>query len=88
MADADKPVRAGGREVTPVLFDPDSGAAPVPSPCVNVCELDAARLGCIGCLRLLGEITGWGRMTDDEKRAVWRQVLVRRSYAPQQGKAP
>ena len=88
MASADDALRPERRAVAPVAFDPDRDAGPVPSPCVNVCELDAARLGCIGCLRLLGEITGWGRMTDDEKRAVWRQVLVRRSYAPQQGKAP
>ena len=76
MASADDAVR------------PERPAVPVPSPCVNVCELDAARQGCIGCFRLLGEISGWRAMGDGEKRAIWRQVLARRNQAMPQAEGP
>ena len=81
MASADDAVRPERPAVTQLAFDPDRDADPVPSPCVNVCELDAARQGCIGCFRLLGEISGWRAMGDGEKRAIWRQVLARRNQA-------
>ena len=88
MASADDALRPERRAVAPVAFDPDRDAGPVPSPCVNVCELDAARQGCIGCFRLLGEISGWRAMGEDEKRAIWRQVLARRSQAMPQAERP
>ncbi len=88
MASADDAVRPERRAVAPVAFDPDRDAGPVPSPCVNVCELDAARQGCIGCFRLLGEISGWRAMGDGEKRAIWRQVLARRNQAMPQAEGP
>ena len=88
MASADDAVRPERRAVAPVAFDPDRDAGPVPSPCVNVCELDAARQGCIGCFRLLGEISGWRAMGEDEKRAIWRQVLARRNQAMPQAEGP
>ncbi|WP_448255081.1 DUF1289 domain-containing protein [Ottowia oryzae] len=88
MASADDALRPERRAVAPVAFDPDRDADPVPSPCVNVCELDAARQGCIGCFRLLGEISGWRAMGDGEKRAIWRQVLARRNQAMPQAEGP
>ncbi len=88
MASADDALRPERRAVAPVAFDPDRDAGPVPSPCVNVCELDAARQGCIGCFRLLGEISGWRAMGDGEKRAIWRQVLARRNQATHQAERP
>lgn len=88
MASADDALRPERRAVAPVAFDPDRDAGPVPSPCVNVCELDAARQGCVGCFRLLGEISGWRAMGEDEKRAIWRQVLMRRSQAMPQAERP
>lgn len=42
---------------------------PVRSPCVSICALDEADI-CIGCQRSVSEITGWGRMNNDERRAV------------------
>lgn len=42
---------------------------PVRSPCVSVCALDEQDV-CIGCQRTAAEITGWGRMSNDERRAV------------------
>lgn len=42
---------------------------PVKSPCVSICALDDQDI-CIGCQRTADEITRWGRMTNDERRAV------------------
>ena len=42
---------------------------PVASPCVNICALDEADI-CTGCQRTVEEITRWGRMSNDERRAV------------------
>ena len=52
--------------------------APVPSPCVNVCRMDAATGWCEGCLRTLPEIAAWGGLGDDDKRAVWALLPARR----------
>jgi predicted Fe-S protein YdhL (DUF1289 family) len=42
---------------------------PVRSPCVSICALDDADI-CVGCQRTVDEITGWSRMSNDERRAV------------------
>lgn len=44
---------------------------PLASPCVSICALDDADI-CIGCQRSAAEITRWGRMDNDERRAVLR----------------
>ena len=41
----------------------------VRSPCIAVCSLDERDM-CIGCQRTGDEITRWGRMSDEERRAV------------------
>jgi prolyl-tRNA editing enzyme YbaK/EbsC (Cys-tRNA(Pro) deacylase)/predicted Fe-S protein YdhL (DUF1289 family) len=51
---------------------------PVPSPCINVCRMDAATGWCEGCLRTLPEIAAWGGLPDEDKRAVWRALPARR----------
>ncbi len=53
--------------------------AAVPSPCTDVCRIDAASGWCDGCMRTLDEIATWGSLDDDDKRAVWRQLPVRRA---------
>jgi len=61
-----------------------TGASPstgVPSPCINVCRMDAATGWCEGCLRTIDEIAAWGTMGDDEKRAVWHRIELRRVRA-------
>ncbi len=50
---------------------------PVPSPCVSVCRMAAASGLCEGCFRTIGEIAGWSRMTEDDKRAVWSRIEPR-----------
>ncbi|MDP9046300.1 MAG: DUF1289 domain-containing protein [Pseudomonadota bacterium] len=58
---------------------PDDAAlgAAVPSPCTNVCSLDARSGWCLGCRRSLDEIAAWSRLTDAEKRAVWDALPTR-----------
>jgi hypothetical protein len=52
---------------------------PVPSPCINVCRLDAQRRWCTGCWRSLDEIAAWARMDDARKWAVVQQLPLRRA---------
>ena len=51
------------------------------SPCISVCRIDQRRGLCEGCLRTLDEIAGWGRYSDQEKRAVLARLAVRRAGA-------
>jgi predicted Fe-S protein YdhL (DUF1289 family) len=52
-------------------------SADVPSPCVSVCRMDMNTGYCEGCRRTLDEIAAWGRMPDDDKRAVWVEIANR-----------
>jgi predicted Fe-S protein YdhL (DUF1289 family) len=51
----------------------------VPSPCINVCQMDAASGLCLGCLRTLDEIACWGTLDDADKLAVWDELDRRRA---------
>jgi len=51
--------------------------SPVPSPCINVCEMEPDTGLCRGCMRTLAEIAAWGRANDDYKRAVWAEIRRR-----------
>jgi len=50
----------------------------VPSPCTDVCRIDAQSGWCEGCLRTLDEIAAWGSLDDDARRAVWQRLPLRR----------
>ena len=50
----------------------------VTSPCVDVCEIDAASGWCAGCMRTLDEIAAWGSLDALARRAVWKQLPARR----------
>jgi predicted Fe-S protein YdhL (DUF1289 family) len=65
---------ASGREPEPPL-------EPVPSPCINVCRMDAATGWCEGCQRTLDEIAAWSSLGAADKRAVWQQLASRREVA-------
>jgi predicted Fe-S protein YdhL (DUF1289 family) len=54
---------------------PDAPAPP--SPCINVCVLEADGL-CRGCLRTLDEIARWMSMTPSEQRQVIEALAERR----------
>jgi predicted Fe-S protein YdhL (DUF1289 family) len=53
------------------------GGGPVPSPCINVCQLDPATGFCLGCRRTIEEIAAWSRLDDRAKREVWAQLAQR-----------
>lgn len=50
---------------------------PVPTPCINICEMDQASGLCRGCLRTIDEIVSWGQASDEAKRAVWLRIRAR-----------
>lgn len=50
----------------------------VPSPCVNVCRMNAATGYCEGCLRTLDEIACWSGYTAEDKLAVLAKLAARR----------
>jgi len=57
-------------------------APPVPSPCINVCRMNAGTGWCEGCLRTIDEIAVWSRLSDAHKRVVWQQLEQRKSLQP------
>lgn len=65
----------------------DRAASPleVPSPCVDVCAMDAAGRFCHGCQRTIEEITAWSTLDDDGKRAIWALIDQRRQALAAKG---
>ena len=57
----------------------------VPSPCMSICQMKLSLGRCVGCYRTLDEVAAWADMPDDDKRAVWLQLLER--ARPDLGKA-
>ena len=53
-------------------------SSPVPSPCVNVCRMNAHTGWCEGCRRTIDEIAAWSTLPDPAKRAVWKLLPQRR----------
>ncbi|MFA5970223.1 MAG: DUF1289 domain-containing protein [Sphingomonas sp.] len=49
------------------------------SPCVNVCQLDAARAQCTGCGRTTDEIARWTCGTPEWRRAIMAELPSRRA---------
>lgn len=50
----------------------------VPSPCINICQMDATNGLCLGCFRTIGEITDWSRLDDAAKMNILAAVTCRR----------
>lgn len=50
----------------------------VASPCINICQMDAASGLCRGCLRTLEEIAAWAGAADEARLAVLAAVEQRR----------
>ena len=53
----------------------------VASPCVSLCRMDADTGWCLGCMRTLHEIAGWGALDDSGKREVIQRLGPRRLVA-------
>ncbi len=51
--------------------------SPVPSPCINVCVMDAASGWCTGCFRTMDEIVGWGNASNASKWSVLHGLEAR-----------
>jgi len=49
----------------------------VASPCTKVCVVHAQARLCVGCLRSIDEIAGWGRMSDAERAAIIADLPAR-----------
>ena len=50
----------------------------VPSPCIDVCQLDTATGLCRGCLRTMQEIAAWTTYSAAQKRVVLSRLVDRR----------
>ncbi|HEX3395166.1 MAG TPA: DUF1289 domain-containing protein [Steroidobacteraceae bacterium] len=48
----------------------------VPSPCVDICRLNAEGL-CVGCRRTLGEISEWPHASDARRLEILRELKLR-----------
>ena len=53
-------------------------APSIPTPCVKVCIVDGESSLCLGCLRTLPEIAGWGRLEDAERLRIIAELPARR----------
>ena len=61
---------------------------PVPSPCINICQMDTASGLCRGCFRTLDEIAAWAGASDDQRLTVLAAVARRRAEHLPRGAAP
>ena len=55
-----------------------STTGPAASPCINVCQMDAATGWCGGCLRTLDEIARWSSLDETRRQAVLAALPERR----------
>ncbi len=53
-----------------------------PSPCINVCKMDATNGLCIGCYRTIDEIALWSRFDETARRQVHDAIAERRAQYP------
>lgn len=49
----------------------------VESPCINVCQMNAATGFCHGCYRTIEEIQGWWDFTFEQRSDVLKKTLAR-----------
>ena len=54
-------------------------SAPVSTPCIKVCVVDGESGLCLGCLRTLPEIAGWGRLGEEERTAIMAGLAARKA---------
>jgi len=58
---------------------PAAAPPPVPSPCIDICQMHAGTVWCAGCLRTIDDVVAWGRMAEAARQAVWHQLQGRRA---------
>jgi len=50
----------------------------IKTPCIKVCVVDGESGLCLGCLRTLGEVGRWSRLSDAERDAIMAELPARR----------
>lgn len=50
----------------------------IPSPCRNICVLDAKGEICTGCGRTLNEIAAWSSLTPEQRDVIMRRLAASR----------
>jgi hypothetical protein len=63
------------------MVDAALSSSPVPSPCVDICRLDAQGL-CVGCRRTIDEISEWPRASEARRREILCELAARQSKDP------
>ena len=80
MVGAARPGRPAHAECSDRFLVPNSQPSPVdpgvPSPCVDICRLDAKGL-CVGCHRTIDEIIEWPRASEARRREILRELESR-----------
>jgi predicted Fe-S protein YdhL (DUF1289 family) len=61
---------------------------PIATPCIGVCEIDQDRGLCKGCLRTIGEIAAWSRLSNPERRRIMSQLSLRQGQSGAEGRFP
>ena len=51
----------------------------VESPCVSICLMHPKEKICIGCFRTVDEITGWSKMSVEERKEIIEELPSRTS---------
>ena len=74
----DKAVQARFREVDCAMDDSQTQTK-LASPCISVCQMDAANRLCLGCYRTRGEIADWPSMSADEQSVLLSELRARRA---------
>ncbi|EBA16367.1 hypothetical protein RSK20926_21619 [Roseobacter sp. SK209-2-6] len=49
----------------------------IQSPCVKICVVHPEARICTGCYRSIEEITGWSKMSNEERRGVMEELPTR-----------
>lgn len=60
----------------------------IPSPCINICRMEASTGLCEGCLRTIDEIAGWRTYDDETRQWVLELIAQRRSELGASGRLP
>jgi predicted Fe-S protein YdhL (DUF1289 family) len=55
--------------------------APIASPCMSVCRIQADTGLCEGCFQTLSEISAWSQADEADKRRIWRVIGQRAEAA-------
>jgi predicted Fe-S protein YdhL (DUF1289 family) len=51
--------------------------APIATPCVKICVVDAESGLCVGCYRTLAEVASWTRLTDADRKRIMAALPAR-----------